>query len=547
MPHWPASTLRRGCPRCGSPWCGGNSGGRSRFACWRRPRPRPWQSTRPSSGRCESVAQAGCRDNFGFVPLQVGADVPLEANGPTAIPIISLPSAAEMVGNPAARIAYASLIVYQDGNGNGILDLGHPADQQQRGQGNGNPNDASNSPDTVYGASFISMTQPDQRVAYREGDFNPGVAYYPRAGCASPPPSFSILSAGGFSVSDGLLSEVTGQFPPETSCGTAPISEPVTVALQDPATLAELACMVNNASGVTYYRKPPADDPRTVGSAGSAAISAPWACTNLPSLSGDDGGVPPGRQLVVAGPPGQRCLGTLHYTLRGCNNNPSCPSPATWDVSGSPPSGGPRRAWKRHELTPWPGPPRARARPDGAGVRGVAPGCARQRGRGFPPVRATRRSPRRVAQGHAGLRRGRSPALFLAHRERPRPVEKARLPLRPGPRLRPSLRHQRASQGSLIGPVVRGGVRLDESWSIMSTLSYQYAMGTGTVMQGLRYAGTIEPTWHATEHLALAVGLGFGGIVEPRPRGPIPTPSPAPSRRRTPSPMPSIPCPAAAG
>jgi len=288
-------------------------------------------------GAVESVAQAGCRDNFGFVPLQVGADVPLEANGTTAIPVISLPSAAEMVGDPAARVAYASLIIYQDGNGDGILDLAHPADQQQRGQSNSNSNDATNSPDTVYGASFISMTQPDQRVAYREGSFDPSVAFYPRAGCAAPPPSFSILSAGGFSVSEGLLSNATGQFPPETSCGSAPISASVTVALQAPGTLAELACTVNDASGVTYYRKPPAADPRTVGNAGGATISAAWACTNFPYLSGADGGVPPGQQLVVAGQPGQTCLGTLHYTLRGCNTNPSCSSP-TWDVSASPPA-----------------------------------------------------------------------------------------------------------------------------------------------------------------------------------------------------------------
>ena len=129
-------------------------------------------------GAVEGVAQAGCRDNFGFVPLQVGADVPLEASGTTAIPIISLPSAAEMVGDPAARVAYASLIIYQDGNGDGILDLAHPADQQQRGQSNSNSNDATNSPDTVYGASFISMTQPDQRVAYREGSFDPSLPIY---------------------------------------------------------------------------------------------------------------------------------------------------------------------------------------------------------------------------------------------------------------------------------------------------------------------------------------------------------------------------------
>jgi len=33
-------------------------------------------------------------------------------------------------------------------------------------------------------------------------------------------------------------------------------------------------------------------------------------------------------------------------------------------------------------------------------------------------------------------------------------------------------------------------------------------------LSGLRFAGTIDPTWHLTPHLALALGIGFGGIVE---------------------------------
>jgi hypothetical protein len=81
-----------------------------------------------------------------------------------------------------------------------------------------------------------------------------------------------------------------------------------------------------------------------------------------------------------------------------------------------------------------------------------------------------------------------------------------------------------APNGQLIGPTIRGGVRLDEAWSLMGSLSYLYAKGTGTALQGLRFAGTIEPTWHATEHLSFAVGVGFGGIVEPGTSRPNPEP-----------------------
>ena len=78
------------------------------------------------------------------------------------------------------------------------------------------------------------------------------------------------------------------------------------------------------------------------------------------------------------------------------------------------------------------------------------------------------------------------------------------------------------------------GIRLDERWSLMGSFQYLYATGTGG-MRGLRYAGTIEPTWHATEHLSLGVGIGFGGLVEPSSSRPNPDPQPSTSMPRTPS------------
>jgi hypothetical protein len=66
---------------------------------------------------------------------------------------------------------------------------------------------------------------------------------------------------------------------------------------------------------------------------------------------------------------------------------------------------------------------------------------------------------------------------------------------------------------NLIGPTIRAGLRLDEAWSLLGSLQYLYATGTAG-MKGLRFAGTVEPTWHATAHLSLAAGIGFGGIIE---------------------------------
>lgn len=72
-----------------------------------------------------------------------------------------------------------------------------------------------------------------------------------------------------------------------------------------------------------------------------------------------------------------------------------------------------------------------------------------------------------------------------------------------------------APSGRLIGPTVRIGLRLDERWSILASFQYAAASQPGG-LSGLRFAGTLDPTWHVTPSLSLAAGLGFAGIVEGR-------------------------------
>jgi hypothetical protein len=238
-----------------------------------------------------------------------------------------------MVGDLTSRIAYASLVVYDDRNLDGVLNFRHPA--RQRGDNNGGNDagvsDAPGFPDVVYGSSFISMTRPDRRVAYLEGTFNPDVAFYPRgpAGtCPEPPKAFSLLSASGFPLTpDTLASIARGKFPLEQSCDTAPIDDTVVIALQgDPASLSvlsQLACTTYDSGGTTYYR----GAPKTLD-----LTDRTWACASFPRLLGDDAGVPSGEQLVIASAPSQPCRGTIHYTLRGCNNDPACTTPS-WDFT----------------------------------------------------------------------------------------------------------------------------------------------------------------------------------------------------------------------
>ncbi len=71
-----------------------------------------------------------------------------------------------------------------------------------------------------------------------------------------------------------------------------------------------------------------------------------------------------------------------------------------------------------------------------------------------------------------------------------------------------------APSGRLLGPKLRVGLRLDETWSLIASFEYTSASRSPNGLAGLRFAGTLDPTWHVTPSLSLAVGFGFGGIVE---------------------------------
>jgi hypothetical protein len=282
------------------------------------------------------VQGAGCRDSFGFIPDRVAADTPITPGVPASLDLYTLPAADVMVGDITGRIAYGSVYIYQDTNGNGVLDLRHPPRQRRRGE----PiDDAAGTADKVYGASFISMTLPDRRVSFLEGSFSElqDVAFYPREGCAAPPDGFSILSASGFPAAAAIARGLAGETPPaETDpaqCQVATTDDTIIVPLQDPAGLTDLACTTNDKGGVTYYRAAPTDPVDLRNRA--------WACTGFPQI-GVDGGAPSGQQLVVSGlvygPYLEPCKYTRHYTLRGCENDPFCASPSWGDPPVPPPA-----------------------------------------------------------------------------------------------------------------------------------------------------------------------------------------------------------------
>jgi hypothetical protein len=285
----------------------------------------------PASDAAEAgpVIAMGCRDPFGFVPNRVAANVPVTIGDTTALSLYDLPSADVMVGPITARIAYGSLVVYDDRDGSGTLELSQP--HRTAAGGRGPPmEEITDSADVVYGASFLSMTLPDQRIALLEGTFDGTAAFYPRNGCDPPPAAFSVLTAGGFSDAEGRASSLAGRLPMEdrTACGQAdPRDAVVTIAVQAPASVREVSCVERANDSSTRYREPPGDAPDLSGRL--------TACAHLPSF--DAGNQSSLIQLVVSGRAQDRCMGLTHYTLRGCRENVSCAVP-DWDFTATPPA-----------------------------------------------------------------------------------------------------------------------------------------------------------------------------------------------------------------
>lgn len=327
----------------------------------------------PQDPSSTAVAAAGCRDILGFVPQKVTDGVAIEIGKEAQIPLYNLPVANLMVGDILlGRAAYASLIVYDDRGGgpngpNGVLELrqaqrprnpdnvdnqGPPVDPSATtvGQtstatdGNGNCAGGGQGPgpgkqggckyDVVYGASFISMSKPDTRIAFREGSFDVVSAFYPRQGCPVPPTGFSVLGAGGFTLGDLLASAMKGELPNETACTTGTLADTVIdIALQPTSTVRDIVCSQGGGGGTggsnQPSRKPPVKAPD---------LTPPWVCENPAGKAKPDpkaAPLPPNQQLVIAYAAGD-CKGLSYYSLRGCQGDANCATP-DWDFTAKPP------------------------------------------------------------------------------------------------------------------------------------------------------------------------------------------------------------------
>jgi hypothetical protein len=246
-----------------------------------------------------AVVAAGCGDPLAFrrAAGQIVEDAALGSDGTATIDLSSLPSS--LIGDMYSQLAYGSLVVYDDANGNGFLD-------EFTG--------------VVYGASFTSMAKPDTRVAFRHGGFDDRAAYYPRRGCEPPVPGYSIVSAGGFTLEQAIEAQARGELPAEdpAQCRQDAIDHEVTVELRPPEEIGEVSCPTF-ASGFSFPSPIlfPGDRERIT------------ACVSIP----DHGtGRARGRsQLLVAQDLFRGCKFLQHQVLRGCFEDPLCEVPE-WDM-----------------------------------------------------------------------------------------------------------------------------------------------------------------------------------------------------------------------
>ena len=300
----------------------------SRSASFRRTRPAP-AGSRP-------VIAAGCRDPFGFVPTLVAASVPVTIGTPTTLPLFDPPPTDVLVGDVTSRVAYASLVFYDDRDGDRHARSVGVAPDPFGGDDGPDQQDMADSSDVVYGASFLTMTAPDQRVSFLEGAFNPMAAFYPRSGCArSARRGFRVLGAGGFSA-DAAFSPRPPRAPcrPRTILPNAPTDRPRRHAgdrsrRRRRRTSRRSPAQSGRSTDRSRYRQPPTDAPDFTATATSTL--APSFRRSTPAIRSNL------IQLVVSGLPTDHCKGLTHYTLRGCREDVSCAVP-DWDFTANPPA-----------------------------------------------------------------------------------------------------------------------------------------------------------------------------------------------------------------
>ncbi len=257
-----------------------------------------------------------CNNPLGVAPALAGPSVAIESESAVfaedlitnSIIFTALPPSEVLIGTPDARVAYASLVIFEDLNDNGVLDLGKafsPVFWDERGprDRDDGPDEGSrrrfdeeeNQADRLYSSSFTSLLDSHQRLVFREGQFTESY-FYPLGGCV-PPQGFSYL-------------QVTGDFQ-EASCTASPIDTPLLLKLAEPSlTLQETIC----SPAEVWTFEPPQSE---------LSEEYEYICISDTELAATD--------------PEQNCKNLSIIQLVDCpSNQPDCD--AQWDVRDTPPA-----------------------------------------------------------------------------------------------------------------------------------------------------------------------------------------------------------------
>jgi hypothetical protein len=256
-------------------------------------------------GTVPPIASA-CPNPYGVFNGQLETFAPVDGNGDFSLTITHLPDPSVSVGDASTRIAYGSLMVVEDVDGDG-----QPTLLAAQGGGDGFDAPGAEPPpssiDRILAATFYDLNAPQVRVAFREGGFIDGCPndqiahtgcsyFYPLVGC-EPPSGFSIVTAPPYSDTTGVCS----------TSGTADTIEIPTLAPSDGT--AFLCRAVQVSGGV---RSPRNEAPR--GGASPVCVSP----------------------NIMAAMYHGFCPWFRSYALKGCMQDPLCASPE-WDQTASPP------------------------------------------------------------------------------------------------------------------------------------------------------------------------------------------------------------------
>jgi hypothetical protein len=240
---------------------------------------------------------AACPDPYGVFEAEIEEAAPVDANGDFDLTLFHLPAARVSIGDQTTRIAYGSLLVIEDVDGNGQPTF--PGGVRRRDRND--PPPSSNAPDRIVAASFYSLHAAQQRVVFREGGFVSPSFFYPED-CGEPPTGFSILSAPPY----------TGTPAAPTACIVASVDTRVDVPAVAPLDPTEgLGLLCRPVQRDATVRQPQTDEE------------------------------PPGKHVclsptVLAAVFNGLCPSLRSYALRGCAQESQCPAPE-WDITAAPP------------------------------------------------------------------------------------------------------------------------------------------------------------------------------------------------------------------